>query len=354
LNMNKNSGQNLSSLLLDWYQENKRDLPWRRSKDPYSIWISEIMLQQTRVETVIPYYTRFLQDYPNVRALAEAGEEEILTSWKGLGYYSRARNLHRAAQMIQEKYQGIIPNAYEDLRLLPGIGDYTAGAVLSIAFNLSFPAVDGNVLRVVSRIAGWEEDIRDAMGREKIGHIVSGLIPPGRAGEFNQALMELGAELCIPKNPLCTDCPIRSCCSAMSTGRQSCIPVKKQAKSPVPLEYWVAVLRRDKSVLMQYRDQTALLGRMWGFPMLIKMLSAEPLNEFTQQIGLELREMRRLGETKHVFTHQVWRMEAIEFIWEETQNELPKGLAWIPFDKMDHIPIPRAFQKIIKLCDIGV
>ncbi|NLI92806.1 MAG: A/G-specific adenine glycosylase [Peptococcaceae bacterium] len=341
--------KDICNLLLAWYAENKRDLPWRKNPDPYSTWISEMMLQQTRVETVIPYYYRFLERFPTVSVLANADEEEVLTAWKGLGYYSRARNLHLAAKIVQEKYQCVFPNSYQALRLLPGIGDYSAGAILSIAFNQPFPAVDGNVLRVISRVICLEGDISEAAVKKKIRQIVSDLIPEGRAGEFTQALMELGAILCLPQNPLCADCPIRVYCLADKNGRQDCIPVRRQSRPPANLDYWVAVVRKDNDILMQYREHTGLLGRMWGLPMAVKNPVVKPEKEFADQLGLNLQKVKSLGNTKHVFTHQVWNMEAIELMPEESRNDLPQGFAWIPLGKIDQIPIPKAFQKIFEL-----
>ena len=220
--------------LLNWYDANKRDLPWRRDRDPYRIWVSEVMLQQTRVDTVIPYYERFMERFPTVRHLAEAPEEEVLKCWEGLGYYSRARNLQAGARQVVELYGGVVPDDKAAISSLKGIGPYTAGAILSIAYNKPEPAVDGNVMRVMSRYFLLEDDIAKPSARTKIERLAASIIPEGRAGDFNQAVMELGALVCTPKSPGCLLCPVLAQCAGRAAGRERELPVKSKAKPPRP------------------------------------------------------------------------------------------------------------------------
>jgi A/G-specific adenine glycosylase len=256
--------------LLDWYDANKRDLPWRRDRDPYRIWVSEVMLQQTRVDTVIPYYERFMQRFPTVRHLAEAPEEEVLKCWEGLGYYSRARNLQAGARQVVERHGGIIPDDKAAVSLLKGVGPYTAGAILSIAFNRTEPAVDGNVMRVLSRFFLLEDDIAKPSSRAKIERLAASIIPEGRAGDFNQAVMELGALVCTPKSPGCLLCPVLAQCAGRAAGRERELPVKSKAKPPRPETRLAALVEgrgeRAGKVLVRRRPDSGLLARMWELP----------------------------------------------------------------------------------------
>lgn len=382
-------------LLLNWYEANRRDLPWRRTSDPYSIWISEIMLQQTQVETAIPYYDRFLHAFPDITSLAEAGEEEVLALWKGLGYYTRARNLHRAAKVIREQYHGVFPDKYKEVRSLPGIGDYSAGAIASIAFQQAYPAVDGNVLRVIARFRAIQGDIGTPQVKKQITDIVAAMIPEHCPGQFNQALMELGATCCLPKNPQCLICPLAPDCEACRTGRQDSLPLKKKTKAAAELDYVAAVICLNDSILMEYRNNTQLLGNMWGLPLVRKDSAATGEDELDQELGsfleerglsVPVRRIKTLRQVKHTFSHQVWRMEVILFALDgcseemavsgpeikpeliaesgrglyngqdakEDRNnnnnmELKPHLAWIPTEKLGGLPIPKAFQKVLAL-----
>lgn len=262
--------QRFSRPLLIWYRAVRRDLPWRRSRDPYHIWISEIMLQQTRVETVIPYYNRFMELFPTVDKLAEAPEEQVLKAWEGLGYYSRARNLQAAAREIVEQYGGKVPDSLDAVSGLKGIGPYTAGAILSIAFNRPEPAVDGNVMRVLSRYFELEEDIAKPSTRIGIEKLAKGLIPEGAAGDFNQALMELGATICTPKAAHCLPCPVMEHCAARLAGRVEELPVKAKAKPPRPERRAVALIEGTGAnagrILVRQRPADGLLARLWELP----------------------------------------------------------------------------------------
>lgn len=259
-----------SAELLSWYRASKRDLPWRRSRDPYHIWVSEVMLQQTRVETVIPYYHRFLEKFPTVQALAEAPEAEVLKTWEGLGYYSRARNLQQAMREVLEQFGGVVPQEKAEISSLKGVGPYTSGAILSIAYNKPEPAVDGNVMRVLSRYFLLEDDIAKPATRIKIEKLAKELIPEGAAGDFNQGLMELGACVCTPRSPHCLPCPVMAHCSARIEGRVDELPVKTKAKPPRPENRAVALIEGSGEhagrVLIRQRPSEGLLARMWELP----------------------------------------------------------------------------------------
>ncbi|MFH1513561.1 MAG: A/G-specific adenine glycosylase, partial [Bacillota bacterium] len=246
--------------LIHWYEKAKRDLPWRRTRDPYAVWISEIMLQQTRVEAVIGYYNRFLLPFPTVHALADAPEEAVLKAWEGLGYYSRARNMHKAAKIVSGSMHGAFPNTSEKIRKLPGIGNYTAGAIASIAFGEAVPAVDGNVKRVASRLFGIRENIDRPSVIRDIRAALTQAIPEGQASAFNQALMELGATVCIPRAPRCKACPVRHFCDARAAGDADSLPVIEPKKPPVTVNVAVCLLTYGKAILLFKRGERLLRG----------------------------------------------------------------------------------------------
>ncbi|MFS0726131.1 A/G-specific adenine glycosylase [Paenibacillus sp. 1P07SE] len=256
--------------LLAWYRANKRDLPWRRSRDAYRIWVSEIMLQQTRVDTVIPYYNRFMDKFPTIGALAEAPEEEVLKCWEGLGYYSRARNLQAGARQVMQLHGGSVPDDADAVAALKGVGPYTRGAIMSIAFNRPEPAVDGNVMRVLSRYMCLEDDIAKSSTRVKTEILAKSLIPEGAAGDFNQGLMELGALICTPKSPGCLICPVMEHCAGRLAGREKELPIKTKAKPPRPELRLAALIEGSGEqagrILVRQRPDTGLLARMWELP----------------------------------------------------------------------------------------
>jgi A/G-specific adenine glycosylase len=252
--------------LLQWFKENARDLPWRKTSDPYAIWISEIMLQQTQVPTVIPYYQRFLKTFPTVRHLAKTDLSKILKIWEGLGYYTRARNLHKASQVISNHFEGRIPDNLKDLLHLPGIGRYTAGAILSIAYNKEAPIVDGNVKRVLSRIFAVSGDPKQKETEALLWNISESLIPKGHASAFNQGLMDLGSMICTPREPQCPECPLRNLCKARASGNPEKYPSKVIRKAVPRIEAVAAIIRKDGKVLLKQRPPKGLLGGLWEFP----------------------------------------------------------------------------------------
>lgn len=339
--------EEIGAKILAWYKANRRDLPWRKTKDPYKIWISEIMLQQTRVDTVMGYYHRFLERFPDIAALARAEEDEVLTVWQGLGYYSRARNLHRAAGLMVSQYGGRFPDTYEEVRKLPGVGDYTAAAVLSIAFERPHAAVDGNVLRVVSRLEELEEDITRAVTKRKVSAIVTRMIPKQDAGDFTQAMMEHGALVCIPVQPLCAECPVQCFCAAYASGRQNELPVKKKAGTVKEFHMQVAVVREQGRILLEHRREETLLAGMWGLP-LVEAGSRSSEELFYEKYGLKLSHRRNLGSATHVFTHQIWKMEAVFYKLQEESSFSPV-LYWAEESKLENYAIPTAFKRVLRL-----
>lgn len=295
--------------LLDWFELNARILPWRQNPTPYHVWISEIMLQQTRVEAVKGYFDRFTKELPDIAALANVEEEKLLKLWEGLGYYNRARNLKKTAQIVMETYQGSLPANYNTLLTLPGIGSYTAGAIASIAFGLPEPAVDGNVLRVMKRIAGSFDDITKDTVKKELEKDIRAIIPNGRAGAYNQSLMELGAIVCLPnRKPLCSKCPVMHLCHAFHNETWDRIPVKPAKKARKIEKKTIFILEQDGKFLLHKRPK-GLLSGMWEFPALVGTYGIEKAEEFLQSCGFELLEpIRRIGEAKHIFSHIEWHM----------------------------------------------
>jgi A/G-specific adenine glycosylase len=303
--MNKYSP--LATRLLNWYADHARNLPWRRHPDPYAIWVSEIMLQQTRVETVIPYFQKWMELYPNIKSLAAASQEQVLSTWEGLGYYSRARSLHRAAQMIIDEHGGRLPQEVRALRQLPGIGPYTAGAIASIAFDADEPALDGNIRRVLARVFNVQEPARSPQAEHILWGLAAANLPQGKAGDYNQALMDLGASICTPRSPNCHSCPAGEICQAYALGIQEQRPVRS-ARSGVP-HYTVtaAVIQRNGSVLITRRPENGLLGGMWEFPG-GKLQEGEDLpaclrREIQEELGVDVRVADPLGIYRHAYTH---------------------------------------------------
>jgi A/G-specific adenine glycosylase len=323
----------ISELLLRWYGASHRDLPWRRTSDPYRIWVSEIMLQQTRAQAVIPYYDRFLQRFPTVEALARAGEEEVLAAWSGLGYYSRARNLRAAAERIVEG--GGFPREYEAIRALPGIGDYTAAAVASIAFGLPHAVIDGNVLRVVARVENDASDIAAARTRERFRAVAQAWLDPARPGAFNQALMELGATVCLPKNPLCLLCPLAALCRARQEGTAEQLPVKLRAHAPVRIEGVLLVLRRGERVLLRRRDAgERRMAGFWDLP--------------TPEDLPAARVVAAYGEIRHTITHHHYRLT----VMAARGHARGRSFQWFKPAEFGDIPLSTIARKALKLAGI--
>ena len=294
--------------LLDWYRANKRAMPWRETRDPYAIWISEAMLQQTRVETVIPYWERFLTRFPDVHSLATADVDDVLGAWAGLGYYSRARNLQAAARRIDQEFGGQLPNDAETLQTLPGIGRYTAGAVASIAFDRPEPVLDGNVKRVLTRLLGIREDIGRPAVVERLWAAAGALVRGRNPGDLNQALMELGATVCTPKAPLCAACPVSLCCDANAAGDAESLPIKARKKPARKVEAVVALVLRGGKGLAVRRPSRGLLGGLWDLPGDDLAPGESPRaglsRALRERVGLEISSAAKIGSVQHVFSHR--------------------------------------------------
>lgn len=291
--------------LLEWFSANARDLPWRRTRDPYAIWLSEVMLQQTRVETVIPYFERFLSRYPDVGALASAELDDVLSMWSGLGYYRRARELHAAAKEVTTRYGGAIPSEAAVLRELSGIGAYTAGAISSIAFGRREPLVDGNVARVLARVEGVDDDVRSTEGSRAIWAAAARLVPIDAPGRFNEALMELGATVCTPRDPRCLICPLRKVCVAAATGRQTELPVLPTKKKVPVVPMVAAVVKHGKNVLFARRTEGGLFGGLWEPPM-VEAGALDQALDALQSCGIDTWKvaLSEAGRVRHVLSHR--------------------------------------------------
>ena len=295
----------LVNLLLAWYRQNRRDLPWRRSRDPYAIWLSEIMLQQTRVDTVVPYYQRFLADFPTVSALADAEEAEVLKRWSGLGYYRRARQLHLAAKQVVTDFDGVVPTTAEQLQQLKGVGRYTAGAIASIAFDESVPLVDGNVSRVFSRLFELRADMRLSGSQKQVWGLAEQLVPDETPGDFNQALMELGAMVCVPRTPRCLLCPLRQHCDARKAGVEQQLPFMSKKAKPKQLNMVASVMQQpDGQVLLAQRLPDGLFGGLWEPPM-VEAASTEDSRKALAAYGVaRTRTLVVHGRVRHILTHR--------------------------------------------------
>ena len=355
--------------LLAWYDENKRDLPWRRSKNPYHIWVSEIMLQQTRVDTVIPYYERFLDWFPTVESLANAPEERLLKAWEGLGYYSRVRNMQTAAQQIMNEFEGKFPSTYEGISSLKGIGPYTAGAISSIAFNLPQPAVDGNVMRVLARLFEVNHDIGNPSNRKIFQAMMEILIDPNRPGDFNQALMDLGSDIEAPVNPRPEESPVKDFSAAYQHGTMDRYPIKAPKKKPIPIYLKALVVQNSQGqFLLEKNESENLLAGFWHFPLIevddfsdqnqdldlfsqvaepILQLGPSPQESFEQDYDLEVDwQDLRFEEVKHIFSHRKWHIQIIAGRVAETQEYADREALWLSPEEFSNYPLAKPQQKI--------
>ena len=355
--------------LLTWYDVNKRDLPWRRSKNPYHIWVSEIMLQQTRVDTVIPYYERFLDWFPTVESLANAPEERLLKAWEGLGYYSRVRNMQTAAQQIMSEFEGKFPSTYEGISSLKGIGPYTAGAISSIAFNIPQPAVDGNVMRVLARLFEVNHDIGNPSNRKIFQAMMEILIDPDRPGDFNQALMDLGSDIEAPVNPRPEESPVKDFSAAYQHGSMDRYPIKAPKKKPIPIFLKALVVQNSQGqFLLEKNESEKLLAGFWHFPLIevddfsdqnqdldlfsqvaepILQLGPSPQESFEQDYDLEVDwQDLRFEEVKHIFSHRKWHIQIIAGRVTETQEYADREVLWLSPEEFINYPLAKPQQKI--------
>ncbi len=352
--------------LLVWYDVHKRDLPWRRTQDPYKIWISEIMLQQTRVDTVIPYYERFLDWFPTVADLAQASEEKLLKAWEGLGYYSRVRNMQKAAQQIMENHGGVFPSSYDEISKLKGIGPYTAGAIASIAFGLAEPAVDGNVMRVLARLFEVDYDIGVPTNRKIFQAMMEILIDPARPGDFNQALMDLGSDIESPVNPRPEESPVKEFSAAYQHGTMDRYPIKAPKKKPVPV-YLTAFIIKDSQgrYLLEKNEREGLLSGFWHFPLIevdglsenlgqLSLLNGQGHAEvnpeilsFEQDYDLAIEwQDRSYPIVQHVFSHRKWQVQLRYGLVKEGEQPASESTVWLTPEEFSDYPFAKPQQKI--------
>ncbi|MCS6936156.1 MAG: A/G-specific adenine glycosylase [Candidatus Bipolaricaulota bacterium] len=343
----------IAHALLSFYARHKRPLPWRQTKDPYRIWVSEIMLQQTQVQTVLPYYERFLERFPTLHALAHAPLDDVLKAWEGLGYYARARHLHQAAQLLLREHQGQIPPDKETLLRLPGVGRYTAGAILSIAFGQDEPALDANARRVLSRLFAVRQDPRKPSTEKLLEDLCRGLIPRGRAGEFNQALMDLGSTICLPQRPKCLLCPLSAFCEARRRGVQDELPLAAPKRPKPHYEVAVGVIWKGDRVFIARRPDRGLLGGLWEFPG-GKRQQDEPLEqtlvrEIAEETGMRVGRPRPLTVVEHAYSHFSVTLHVFECEHVAHQPKLKRPWRWVKLDELRQFAFPAANQRILEV-----
>ncbi|MBN2149459.1 MAG: A/G-specific adenine glycosylase [Anaerolineales bacterium] len=338
--------------ILNWYAQNARKLPWRGHADPYAIWVSEIMLQQTRVEAVVPYFERWMKRFPTLEKLATASQQDVLSTWEGLGYYSRARNLHRATQIVMAEYDGKIPENVEQLRQLPGVGRYTAGAIASMAFGQDAPALDGNIRRVLGRVFNVTEPARSPQGEARLWALAEENLPQGKAGDYNQAMMDLGAMICLPRAPGCINCPLQSLCQAHALGVEEQRPVSLPKKAIPHYTVTAAVIERDGMVLLAQRQQDDLLGGLWEFPG-GKVKDGEELpaclkREILEELGAEIEVGEAAGIYRHAYTH--FRVTLHAFRCQLTGGTLQPiqaaALVWVRPGELGDYPMGKIDRQI--------
>ena len=346
-------------LLLNWWDQGHSDLPWRRSKDPYAIWIAEVMLQQTQIATVTPYYKRWMARFPTVSAVVQAPLDDVLKVWEGLGYYRRARNLHAAAAIILDMYNGHLPDTVSELMKLPGIGRYTAGAIASIAFGRQVPVLDGNIIRVLSRLTDLEEDVTKSHTRKELWQLASDIVPAEKTGDYNQALMELGQRVCVPSTPQCIGCPVSNFCLARERGTQYERPVRPPRKHIPHYDVVAGVIRHsqisaDAKFLIARRPLDSMLGGLWEFPG-GKVEASENYEEalrreIAEELAIDIRVGRYLTEVKHAYTHFKIVMDVFccSYLAGKIKLNGPVDYRWIKLDKLDNYPFPKANHKFFR------
>lgn len=338
--------------LLDWYRKNKRNLPWRQTRNPYRILLSEFMLQQTQVDTVIPYYHRFLDRFPTVHDLANASQDDVLKAWEGLGYYSRARNLHKAAHSISTDFDGNVPNTYDELKSLPGFGPYTTAAVLSIAYDRDHAVLDGNVIRVLTRLFNICDDVTQSRTKNQLWELAQKLLAKGDAGDYNQAVMELGATVCTPRSPHCSACPIASLCAAKKTGNPEILPIKAKKKPRPHHTLSAGIVWQDNKVLITQRPENGLLGGLWEFPADTQQ-SKESLQDtcirgVKTTVGIDIEVLDRFRTIKHAFTHFTITLHTFQcrYTKGKARSITCDNFAWVPLSQLETYAFARTGRKL--------
>lgn len=338
--------------LLDWYTLTARSLPWRGLEDAYAIWISEVMLQQTQVETVIPYFMHWMRTFPDVLTLADAPADQVLKLWEGLGYYTRARNIHKAARIIVNEYGGHLPGSVAELRKLPGIGAYIAGAIASIAFSQHEPALDGNGMRVLSRLEKYQVPVNTTAGRKYLTEMLRGLLPSGQAGRFNQAFMDLGALVCLPRSPRCDVCPLSQECLARQEGVQEDLPIKNKRKAGPLYQVVAAVIREETRVLIDKRQTDGLLGGLWEFPGgkvdRDESYQQALVREIKEELGVAIAVGDKLGEYAHAYTHFKVNVHAFyaHITAGHPQALVSECIEWVEIDQLEKYPMGKVDRSI--------
>ena len=344
----------LRNALLRWFDRDQREMPWRNTDDPYPIWVSEIMLQQTQVQTVIPYFQRWMKSFPTLEKLARAREGKVIKHWEGLGYYSRARNLHKASRMVMQEFGGRVPENYEDLIRLPGIGRYTAGAILSIAFGQALPVLDGNVKRVLSRLFAIKSNGVPSAHESRLWDFSAQLVPAKRPGDFNQAMMELGATVCLPKKPMCLLCPIQKSCEALERGKVDQFPAPKNRAPAKKIEVSAAVITRGGRVFIQQRPHKGLMGGLWEFPGGKRQRGESEeeclKREIKEELGIPIVIKNKMMTIRHSYTQFRVTLNVFYCPWQKgriqaTQCEQWK---WVRYEDLDNYTFPAANAKIVK------
>lgn len=356
--MKKNTTRKIQQSLTRWYQKNSLDLPWRKTVDPYRVWVSEVMLQQTRIETVIPYYNRFMEKFPDVRKLAGSDVQQVLKLWEGLGYYARARNMHKAAQIICERFQRRLPDTREELRKLPGIGGYISAAIASISFRIPAAVVDGNVKRVLARLFMDATPVNATDGKNQFENYAARLLDPDQPGDFNQAIMELGQRICKPKNPVCSDCPVQEFCMVFQAGQVGQYPVRVVKKS-VPLKKMnYAIVFQGKKCLLLRRPFEGLLGGLWEFPGYEQERQTnQPEKQLADMIrrmtGIRISVVEKIGIATHAYTH--FKVTANIYNGYYKSGEIclngPTEHQWILPEEIHHYPCHKLIHKIFPMLD---
>lgn len=351
---NTKEKKRLTAAILEWYRKNRRDLPWRQTRNPYHIWVSEIMLQQTQVETVIPYYQRFVARFPTIRALASASLHDVLKAWENLGYYARARNLHIASKRIVTQFQGKLPHTWDELTALPGVGNYTASAILSMAYGKPYAAVDSNVRRILCRICLIDKPVFNAQTLWNIQALASGLVPEDSPGVFNQALMDLGAMICRPRYPICELCPLREYCLAHQRGMQEKLPVRKRGGILPHKNMMAAVLKNEQGwLLIVRRLPRGLLGGLWKFPGGLKVPGETKENALLrtvrEELGIQIVVREPIVSVKHAYTHFRVTIHAFSCGWIEGEPHTRTCVdwRWVEPVKLDDYPVSKADRKIM-------
>jgi A/G-specific adenine glycosylase len=346
--------EKIQSKLIRWFEKKGRDLPWRKTQDPYAIWVSEIMLQQTQVATVIPYYKKFLKTFPALRHLAKANLSKVLKVWEGLGYYSRARNLHRAAQMVLSHFRGKVPDNLKDLRTLPGIGRSTAGSILSFAYNKEAPVLDGNVKRVLSRLFAVSSNPLKSKTEGLLWQISESLIPKGHSNPFNQALMDLGSTICTPKDPQCSCCPLRNLCQGYLSGKPEGYPPRTIKKTIPHITAVSVVIEKDKEVLLNQRPTKGLLGGLWEFPNWKieekRRLRLRLRDHIKKEMGLNVKVKESTGTFQQTYSH----FKLTLYVFYCKLHDDKKEGKWIPIKNLDQLAMPRIHRRIAERINEGM